>query len=114
MKEQHYKNIGVVLLVLFSIAYFTQNKYVFWGTLVFGITTMSSEKLAILFSDNWMKFGKFLGDINARIILTVFFLFIMNPVALLKNIFGAKAKELENTNWQEIDDNEKLNFKNPW
>lgn len=113
MKNQHYKNIGVVLLVLFAIAYFTQNKYVFWGTFTFGVILMSSEKLAILFSDTWMKFGKFLGDINARIILTFFFLFIINPVALLKKIFGTKEAQTDNSNWKEVQE-ESVNFKNPW
>jgi len=113
MKKQHYKNIGVVLLVLFAIAYFTQNKYVFWGTLCFGILMMSSEKLAIIFSDYWMKFGKFLGDINARIILTIFFLFIINPVSILKKLFGAKDAQNKATNWQEVKE-QTINFKNPW
>lgn len=113
MKKQHYKNIGVVLLVMFAIAYFTHNKYVFFGTLAMGILLMSFEKLAILFSDTWMKFGKILGDINARIILSIFFLFIINPLALLKKLFGAKTTALENTNWQEIKE-DKVNFKNPW
>ena len=113
MKNQHYKNIGVVLIVMFAIAYFTQNKYVFFGTLAVGIILMSFEKLAILFSDGWMKFGKFLGDINARIILTIFFIFIINPIALLKKIFGTKNTPLNNTNWQKIEE-ETINFKNPW
>jgi hypothetical protein len=35
----------------------------------------------------WMKFGQFIGGINSRIILAVFFYLIISPMGLLMRIF---------------------------
>lgn len=84
----------------------------FLGVVILGGVLFSFEKLAILFSKYWMAFGKRLGDINSRIILTVFFLLILTPMAILKRIFQKKDKELSKTTW--IDVEEKIDFTKPW
>jgi hypothetical protein len=112
MKDKpHYKNVGAVLLVLMTIAFLYKITYLFLGTLVLGIVLFSFEKLAILFSDSWMKLGKFLGDINSRIVLSIFFLLILSPMALLKKIFNANKKEGHST-W--VEESEEVNFTKPW
>jgi hypothetical protein len=44
----------------------------------------------------WMYLGAVLGWINTRILLLVFFLVVLTPIALIKKIFG---KDSLNRNW---------------
>ncbi len=49
----------------------------------------------------WMKFARFLGRINSRILLTVFYFSIFGFVAIIRKIiFLLQKKENKNTNWQ--------------
>lgn len=112
MKEkQHFKNVGVVILVLLSIAFLYKISYLFWGTVALGVVLFSFEKLAILFSKYWMKFGKLLGDINSRVVLSIFFVLILVPVAFLKRIFSSNKKASQST-W--VEESQKIDFTKPW
>ena len=108
---QHYKNVGVVLIVVLTIAFLYNFKYLFYGTVGVGLLFFSFEKLAILFSEAWMKFGKFLGDINSRIILSIFFLLILTPMAGLKRIFNSKNASSKST-W--VEEDQPIDFTKPW
>lgn len=84
--------------------------------LSFGIVILSifSFHFAKLIADNWMRLGKFLGAINSKIILSIFFVFIIVPLSSIKKIFEKKTKEQQKSNWLKIRENEIINFKNPW
>lgn len=110
-KTQHHKNIGVVLLVMLSVAFLNHFTYLFWGTVFFGVLLFSSDKLAILFSEYWMKLGKLLGDINSRIILSIFFILLLSPLAFIKRIFSSSPKNIHST-W--LEENQDIDFTKPW
>jgi len=118
MKQDHYKNVGVVILVLLFAGTYPQiekgsdPKCFFLGVLCFGALMYIFEPLAKLFSNYWMKLGKLMGNINSRIILSIFFIIFLLPMALLKKVFTKKEND-ESSAWLTIEA-EKHNFKNPW
>lgn len=109
--KKTYKTIGVLVLGLVILSLFFQRSSFAYAAVVIGILSYSSERMANLISDGWMHLGKLLGKINAGIILTVLFLFVVLPIALLKRIFGAK-KIMANSTWSDLE--ESIQFKNPW
>ena len=36
----------------------------------------------------WIEFGKFLGNVNSKIILILFFYILISPVAIIKRVFN--------------------------
>lgn len=110
-RESHYKNVGVVLMALFVIAVLFGINSLFWGAAIFGALLFSFESLAILFSKYWMKIGKLLGEINSRIILSVFFVLILAPLSLLKRMFSSFTNEKSST-W--VEENSSVDFTKPW
>jgi hypothetical protein len=112
MKDNnHYKNVGVVLLVFLSIAFLYDIKYLFWSVVCLGVLLFSFEKFAILFSKYWMNFGKVLGDVNSRIILSIFFILILLPMAILKRIFTSSKMGIHST-W--VEERQEIDFTKPW
>jgi hypothetical protein len=110
-KQEHYKIAGIVVLVLSALAFLYQNKMLFYGTLGFAILLYSFEAFAVFFAKWWMKLGKFLGDVNSRIILSIFFLFILTPVALLKKLVSYKRLEGKSS-WQNA--GAEVDLTKPW
>ena len=50
----------------------------------------------------WWRFARILGWINARVILTLFFLLVLTPVGAVMRLFGRnpmKARAQAGTNW---------------
>jgi hypothetical protein len=112
MKEnQHYKNIAVVLLVLLVVSFIWKNIIMFWIVAAVGVLLLSYEPLAKLFSKYWMALGKFLGDINSKIILSFFFLFILTPMALLKRVISSKY-DCKSSTWITVE--QAPDFTKPW
>lgn len=117
-KQDTYKVVGIVLLVLMFIAlwakqrYALEHNYLYFLVLAVGILLYTFEGLAKLFVKYWMKLGKLLGDINARIILSVLFLVVVIPVALLKKLSSGKATKRD-SNWDTNND-EVMDFTKPW
>jgi hypothetical protein len=118
MKDNHYKTVGVVIIAFVFIATLIKYKlalghnYILYGVLIFGIILFSSEKLASLFVKWWMRLGKFMGDINSKIILTVLFLLIVSPTAFLRRLF-TKEQTKRKSSWEDVTQ-EKSDFKKPW
>ena len=110
-KESHYKNVGVVLMVLFIIAFLYKISSLFWGVVICGAVLYTFEGLAILFSRYWMHLGKLLGEINSRIILSIFFILILAPTALLKKLLSSSKNEGGST-W--VEENSSVDFTKPW
>lgn len=113
MKQEHYKIVGVVILVLFTLGYFFEIKWFTYVGLFIGVASFSFEGFAIKFADLWMKFGKLLGNFNAGIILSVLFLFLLTPISFLKRLFEKKPSKDSNTSWVEVE-NDLVNFDKPW
>lgn len=64
-----------------------------------GIQTLSliSPAFAKLAANAWMTFGKGLGWINSRIILSVVYILVLTPVAFLYRIFSGDKMQLKKT-----------------
>lgn len=112
MKQSHYKIVGVVVLVLLGLYFFTQKNWIAYTAFTIGILSYSFESFAKHFADKWMKLGKFLGDINATILLSVFYILLLLPMAFLKKLF-AKSNKQTQTTWLDVQE-EKINFDKPW
>ncbi|MCB0510620.1 MAG: hypothetical protein H6579_04845 [Chitinophagales bacterium] len=119
MKQDHYKNIGIVILALVLLAHFLkskfdlENNYLLFGVLAFGAILYTFESLAKAFSKLWMSFGKALGFVNSKIILSVFFALILSPLALLKRCFGSKNLGSNSSAWLLVENKEE-DFTKPW
>lgn len=111
MKQNHYKIVGVVVLVLMGLFFFTHKNWIAYLAFSIGVLSYSFEWFAKQFADKWMKFGKFLGDINATILLTFFFMVFLLPLSILRRFFV--KKETLNSTWINVKE-EKINFNKPW
>lgn len=117
-QEDHNKIIGVVILVLVLVATWIKHKYqlphnyFLFGVLAAGAVLYSSDTLGKLFAKYWMAFGKFLGDINAKIILSVMFFLLLTPIALLKKLVSTKSMQQKST-WTDCK-GEEVDFTKPW
>lgn len=117
-KQDTYKVVGVVLLVLMFVTFWTkqryniQHNYFYFLVLGLGILLYTFEGLAELFVHYWMKLGKLLGDINARIILSVLFFVVLIPLTFLKKLSLGKISE-RSSSWKSIE-GETIDFTKPW
>jgi hypothetical protein len=85
--------------------------YVALGVMV--LTTMS-DFLGLWIAKAWMGFGKILGNINGKIILSLFFFILLVPIAFLKKIIVKKETENSNSNWQMLEKEEAVQFDKLW
>lgn len=101
--------IGILIIGLF----FSRNELIY---LSFGVLFFSSinDNIARFIALLWLKLGEILAGINSKIILSIFFVFILIPMSFSKRFFGTKSKTNKKTNWITGGENEKINFSNPW
>lgn len=85
--------------------------YVALGVMVL---TAMSDFLGLWIAKAWMGFGKVLGNINGKIILSIFFFILLVPIAFLKKIIGKKETENSNTNWQVLQKEDVVDFDKMW
>lgn len=112
MKQNHYKIVGIVVLVLFALSLVSHKNWLAYIAIILGVLAYSSEWFAKQFADKWMKFGKIIGNFNAGILLSLFFIFFLTPLALARSFF--KKKEIAKTStWKEVE-KESFNFEKAW
>lgn len=92
--------------------YALEHNYYFFLVVGLGVLLYTFESLAKLFVKYWMKFGKILGYINARILLSVLFFFILIPIALIKKLIAGNEQVLDSS-WIEVVDDQS-DFSKPW
>lgn len=109
---EHHKIIGVVVMVLSGIAWFTETAWLGWTAVGIGAVTYSFDGLGRLFARGWMAFGTFLGRINSTILLSVFYLVLFTPIALLRRLFDRESVDAE-SNWREPE-SPTTNLSKPW
>lgn len=99
--KEVYKINTLLALVLIAVYAFLMIRfeYILNGLLYFAIAILFiqaiSEKIAYYIAFSWMKFGKVLGAVQSKILLSILFLFIVVPIGLLKK------KKIDNStsNW---------------
>jgi multisubunit Na+/H+ antiporter MnhG subunit len=67
------------------------------GVLV--ILGLTAPKLLYYPSAVWWKFAMVLGHINARVILTIAFLFVLTPMALIWRLIGRDPLAIRKQHW---------------
>lgn len=78
------------------------------------LVTVFSETAGKWIAKTWLKFGEILGNINSKIILSIFFFGILLPVALFKKLLSFRSTDkTPHSNWQSPGE-EKIDFTKPW
>jgi len=67
-------------------------------------------RMAYCISHYWKKFGKALGWVNSRILLSIFFVLFITPTALLYRMRNKKTSP--SSNWQNAEN--EVDFTKPW
>ncbi len=92
--------------------YALAHNYFFFIVVTLGVLLYTFQGLANFFVKYWMKWGKFLGDINARIILSAIFLLLLTPIALIRKLSTRKEQALSSS-WAVIEEDQS-DFSKPW
>ena len=103
----------VIVIGFTLIGLFFKIPYMIYTVLAIGLICVFSEKLAGYVSKGWMAFGMFLGKINSTILLSLVFILMLTPLALLKRLTEKKSGEDQYGNWSSSE-NETVNFEKPW
>lgn len=111
-RKQVYIN-NLLIIIGFCILGFWKDA---WGcytiaSLIF-IGSILHVKLALRIAKGWLFIGKTLGNINAKILLTLFYFLALVPIAVLKRLFASKAKKEGTSAWRLVD--QSVNFNNPF
>lgn len=111
-KKQVYTTNLVIVIGFLLIGFW---KDWFWGYAVSAFVTLVSVvhfNLAKLVAQLWMMIGKTLGNINAKVLLTLFYFIFLLPIAWIKKLFGKKESVQTNSNWKSSSN--EINFNNPF
>ena len=103
---------GLVFFVVFFIIAFWSFRGVFneinilpfYISLIFLILGLVNSKLLTPLNRSWFKFGIFLGNIVAPIVMGVIFFFVVTPISFLmtilgKDLLGKKFNKNKNSYW---------------
>lgn len=112
--NQEYKTILVLVIGFTIISFIFKLKVLFYFSIGVLFISIISNRSAKNISKLWMGIGKYIGAINSKIILSIFFVFILIPLSYLKKIFGPRPKQKKNTNWVRVKEDETINFNDPW
>jgi hypothetical protein len=86
--------------------------YFIYAALGLGVVGIFSETVTTYVTKGWQKFGMLLGKINATVLLSVIFILMMIPMAVLKRIFSGKEESGQSSNWTEAEP--AMDFTKPW
>jgi hypothetical protein len=99
--KEVYKTNGVLVLALLAIYTFIliyhekQVNELLYGALGLLVIQMVFFKLAYYIAYGWMQFGKGLGFVNSKVLLSLVFLIVVVPIGFLKR----KKADAKSTNW---------------
>ena len=112
--NQEYKTILVLVIGFTIISFIFKLKGLFYFSLGVLLISIISNRIAKQIAKLWMDVGKYMGAINSKIILSVFFVFILIPLSYIKRMFGRAPKKNKNTNCIRVKEDETINFNDPW
>ena len=122
MKTSKSNSIKTVLTISIGfgvIFLFSNLKWFLYTSLIIGVLSLSSNKIAEGIDFLWMKLAKVLSFIIPNILLSIIFYLFLFPISILSRIFGNKnALQLKNENetlWINTDSqSEKDTFEKMW
>ncbi len=99
------KNFGIVFFVVFLIIaiwpIMNENDIRLWSliiSLIFLILGIANSKLLTPLNKIWFKFGIFLGNFIAPIVMGFVFFFVVTPTGLIMKILGKDLLNLKKNN----------------
>ena len=116
------RNFGIVFFVVFLIIaiwpILNENDIRLWSliiSLIFLILGIANSKLLTPLNKIWFKFGIFLGNFIAPIVMGFVYFFVVTPTGLIMKIFGKDLLNLKKNNKETYwikKDNSNNNLKN--
>ncbi len=92
MKKDKSLSIVAVISLFFMVLFFIFNsKHLLYISALFLFLVAFPTFLTELIAKYWMMFGKFLGNINSKIILFITYFIFITPIAFLFRIFNKKT-----------------------
>jgi uncharacterized membrane protein len=104
-----YTDIIVIVIGFCVLGYLTHIYYLYWIAITVAVLSISPY-MAHKISYGWEKLGKTLGWINSRVLLSLFFVVVITPIAFLYRT--KKTKHSESSDWK--DSSTKNDFTKPW
>ena len=116
------RNFGMVFSIVFLIIslwpLLSQNEIRIWSliiSVIFFILGIFNSKLLLPLNKIWFKFGMFLGNFIAPIVMGIVFFLVVTPTGLIMRLLGKDLLNLKKNNknsyWIEKD-NSNSNLKN--
>ena len=116
------RNFGIVFSIVFLIIslwpLLSQNEIRIWSliiSVIFFILGIFNSKLLLPLNKIWFKFGMFLANFIAPIVMGIVFFLVVTPTALIMRLLGKDLLNLKKNNknsyWIEKD-NSNTNLKN--
>ena len=116
------RNFGIVFSIVFLIIslwpLLSQNEIRIWSliiSVIFFILGIFNSKLLLPLNKIWFKFGMFLGNFIAPIVMGIVFFLVVTPTGLIMRLLGKDLLNLKKNNknsyWIEKD-NSNSNLKN--
>jgi hypothetical protein len=99
------RNFGIFFFIIFLIValwpLLNSNEIRLWSlviSLVFFVLGILNSKLLNPLNNIWFKFGLFLGNFFAPIIMGLIFFFVVTPTGILMKLFGKDLINLKKNN----------------
>ena len=86
-----YLTILTIVFGLLFINFFIESKYINYTCLIISLGSIISDKIAKFIETVWLKFSLILSKIVPNILLTIIFVFLLTPLAILSRIFKANT-----------------------
>lgn len=108
--KKAYINILIIVLGFTLLGYLTG--WVGFYGIAGGVALLSIyPPLAKVISMGWMTIGRAIGWVNTKILLTVFFIFIITPLAIIYRLLKRK-NDFRVGSWKDAEAG--TNFAEPW
>ena len=99
------RNFGIVFFLVFLIIsiwpILSQNEIRIWSLIISGIFLVLgifNSKLLLPLNKIWFKFGIFLGNFIAPIVMGVIYFFVVTPTGLIMKMLGKDLLNLKKSN----------------
>ena len=116
------RNFGIVFAIVFLIIslwpLLKQNEIRYWSliiSIIFLSLGLINSKLLLPLNKIWFKFGIFLGNFIAPIVMGVIYFFVVTPTGLIMKMLGKDLLNLKKSNKDSYwikKDNSNSSFKN--
>ncbi len=116
------RNFGIVFAIVFLIIslwpLLSQNEIRYWSlilSIIFLTLGLINSKLLLPLNKIWFKFGIFLGNFIAPIVMGIIYFFVVTPTGLIMKMLGKDLLNLKKSNKDSYwikKDNSNSSFKN--